>query len=200
MRNQFRKHCALRIIHYTLLSKEVEAVFDFLKKTKKPNPDASRLLASILVVFPAVQSVTYESKDETLEFSFALNGKFSQEDFKEFLTYVAESLETFHHLEGINGAKMELNVEGVYGTCFLNVRRDVATLTCRELSLLTELAINYFGDKLIEDYDDDYYPDEEYLMAQEDYLEQCLSNMRLLRVEGRLVGLREHERVLVYSR
>lgn len=175
-------------------------MFDFLKKTKKPNPDATRLLASILVVFPTIQSVTYESKDETLEFSFALNGKFSQEDFKEFLEYVAESLETFHHLEGLTGAKFQLNVEGVYGTCFLNVRRDVATLTCRELSLLTELAINYFGDKLIEDYDDDYYPDEEYLMAQEDYLEQSLNNMRLLRVEGRLVGVREHERVLVYSR
>lgn len=175
-------------------------MFDFLKKTKKPNPDASRLLASILVVFPAVQSVTYESKDETLEFSFALNGKFSQDDFKKFLTYVAESLETFHHLEGLHGAKIKLNVEGVYGTCFLNVQRDVATLTCRELSLLTELAANYFGDRLIEEYDEDYYPDEDYLIAQEDYLEQCLSNMRLLRVEGRLVGVREHERVLVYSR
>lgn len=175
-------------------------MFNFLKKTKKPNPDASRLLASILVVFPAVQSVTYESKDETLELSFALNGKFSQEDFTEFLNYVAESLETFHHLEGLSGAKIKLNVEGVYGTCFLNVRRDMATLTCRELSLLTELAANYFGDKLIEEYDDNYFPDEEYIMAQEDYLEQCLNNMRQLRVEGRIVGVREHERVLVYSR
>ncbi len=175
-------------------------MFDFLKKSKKPNPDASRLLASILVVFPAVQSVTYESKGETLEFSFALNGKFSQDDFTEFLNYVAESVETFHHLEGLGGATIELNVEGVYGTFFLNVRRDVATLTCRELSLLTELAANYFGDRLIEEYDDNYFPDEEYLMAQEDYLEQCLNNMRQMRVEGRIVGVREHERVLVYSR
>ena len=174
-------------------------MFDFLKKSKKPDPDAGRLLASILVVFPAVQSVTYDSKDETLEFSFALNGKFSQNDFENFLAYVAESLETFHHLEGLSGATIDLNVEGIYGTCFLNVRRDVATLTCRELSLLTELAANYFGDKLIEEYDDSI-PDEEYLMAQEDFLEQGLSNMRQLRVEGRLVGVRERERVVVYSR
>lgn len=174
-------------------------MFNFLKKAKKPDPDAGRLLAAILVVFPSVQSVSYDSKDETLEFSFALNGKFSQKDFENFLGYVAESVEAFHHLEGLGGAKIELNVEGVYGTCFLNVRRDVATLTCRELSMLTELAANYFGDRLIEDYDDSI-PDEEYLMAQEDYLEQCLNNMRQLRVEGRLVGVREHERVLVYSR
>ena len=175
-------------------------MFDFLKRTKKPNPDASRLLASILVVFPIVQSVTYDSKDETLEFSFALNGKFTHDDFENFLTYVAESLETFHHLEGLSGAKIELNVEGVYGTCFLNVRRDVATLTCRELSLLTELAVNYFGENLIEEYDENFIPDEEYLIAQENYLEQCLNNMRQMRVEGRLVGVREHERVVVYAR
>lgn len=175
-------------------------MFDFLKKTKKPDPDAGKLLASILVVFPAIQSVTYESKGETLEFSFALNGKFSKEEITEFLTRAAESVETFHHLEGLSGAKIALNVEGVFGTCFLNVRRDVATLTCRELSLLTELAEDYFGDRLIEEYDDEFFPDDEYLMAQEDYLEQCLNNMRQLRVEGRLVGVREHERVVVYAR
>lgn len=175
-------------------------MFDFLKKTKKPDPDAGRLLASILVVFPAIQSVTYESKGETLEFSFALNGKFSEEEITEFLTCAAESVETFHHLEGLSGAKIELNVEGVFGTCFLNVRRDVATLTCRELSLLTELAEDYFGERLIEEYDENFFPDEEYLIAQEDYLEQCLTNMRQLRVEGRLVGVRERERVVVYAR
>ncbi len=175
-------------------------MFDFLKKTKKPNPDASRLLASILLAFPAVQSVTYESEGEMLEFSFALNVDFSQNEVENFLTYVAESLETFHHLEGLGGAKIELNAEGVYGTCFLNVRRDVATFTCRELSLLTELTTTYFGDILVEEYNNDFYPDEEYLIAQENYLEQCLNNMRQMRVEGRLVGVREHERVVVYTR
>ena len=173
-------------------------MFDFLKREKKPNPDATRFLASILVVYPTIQSVTYDSKDETLTFSFALNGKFSHDDFEGFLKYVAESVETFHHLEGMGGASIELDVEGVYGTCFLNVRRDMATLTFRELSLLTELAANYFGENLIEDFDGTQ--DEEYIMAQEDFLEQYLNNMRQLRVDGKLVGVRERERVVVYAR
>ena len=65
---------------------------------------------------------------------------------------------------------------------------------------MTELAANYFGDKLIEEYDDDEIPDEEYLMAQEDFLEQCFNNMRQMRVEGRFVGVRERERVVIYAR
>lgn len=174
-------------------------MFDFFRREKKPNPDASRLLASILVVYPSVQSVTYDSDSDMLELSFALNGKFSQDDFEDFLSHVAESVETFHHIEGLGGAKIELDVEGVYGTCFLNVRRDMSTLTCRELSLLTELAQNYFGENLIEEYEGEI-PDEEYIMAQEDYLEQCLNNIRQLRIEGRLVGVREQERVVVYAR
>ena len=173
-------------------------MFDFLKREKKPNPDASRLLASILVVYPSIQSVTYDSKDDILELSFALNGKFSHDDFEGFLKYVAESIETLHYLENLYGASIELNVEGIFGTCFLNVRRDMATLTYKELSLLTEMAANYFGDKLIEDYDS--ATDEEYLMEQEDYLEQCLGNIRQLRIEGKLVGVREQERVVIYNR
>ena len=174
-------------------------MFDFFKREKKPNPDAGRLLASILVVYPSVQSVTYDSKSDMLELSLALSGKFSQDDFEDFLGNIAESVETFHQIEGLGGATIELDVEGVYGTFFLNVRRDMSTLTCRELSLLTELAVNYFGENLIEDVDDDD-PDEEYIMAQEDYLEQSLSNIRQLRIEGRLVGVREQERVVVYAR
>ena len=174
-------------------------MFDFLRREKKPNPDASRLLASILVVYPAIQSVIYDSKEDILELSFALNGKFEPNDFEDFLGRVAESVETLHYLEGLSGATIELNVEGIYGTCFLNVRRDMTTLTCRELSLLTEMAVNYFGEQLVEDFDSEP-PDEDFLMAQEDYLEQCLNNMRQFRVEGKLVGVRERERVVVYAR
>ena len=174
-------------------------MFDFFKREKKPNPDAGRLLASILVVYPSVQSVTYDSKSDMLELSFALNGKFSQDDFENFLGHIAESIETFHQIEGLGGATIELDVEGIYGTFFLNVRRDMSTLTCRELSLLTELAENYFGENLIEDYDSES-ADEDYIMEQEDYLEQALNNIRQLRIEGRLVGVREQERVVVYAR
>ena len=174
-------------------------MFDFFKREKKPNPDAGKLLASILVVYPSIQSVTYDSKRDMLEFSFALNGKFSKTDFENFLKYVAESLETFHQIEGLGGATIELDVEGVYGTFFLHVRRDTSTLTSRELSLLTELAANYFGENLIEDFDSEI-ADEEYIIEQENYLEQSLNNIRQLRVEGRLVGVREQERVVIYAR
>ncbi len=174
-------------------------MFDFFRRNKNPNPDATRLLASILVVYPTLQSVTYDPNTEMLELSFALNGKFTHDDFEGFLGYVAESVETFHHLEGLSGAVIELNVEGIYGTYFLNVRRDMATVTSRELSLLTELTENYFGENLIDD-TADMVPDEDFLMAQEDYLEQMLSNIRQLRIEGRLIGVREQERVMVYAR
>ena len=63
---------------------------------------------------------------------------------------------------------------------------------------MTELAVNYFGENLIEEVEDSV-PDEEYLMAQEDYLEQMFSNITQIRIENRLVGVRERERVIIYN-
>lgn len=173
-------------------------MFDFLDRNKKPNLDASRLLASILVVYPTVQAVSYDPKDGMLELSFALKGTFSQDEFEGFLKYVADSIGAYHQLENLGDATIELNVEGIYETCFVNIRRDIETVTCGELSLLTELAVNYFGENLIEEVEDTV-PDEEYLMAQEDYLEQMFSNITQIRIENRLVGVRERERVIIYN-
>ena len=173
-------------------------MFDFLNGNKKPNLDASRLLASILVVYPSVQAVSYDPKDGMLELSFAIRGAFTKDMFDGFLSYVADSVGAYHNLEGLGDAMIELNVEGIYNTCFVNVRRDMETMTCGELNLLTELAINYFGEQLIEEMAEGTN-DEEYIMEQEDYLEQMLSNIRQIRIENRLVGVREHERVVVYN-
>ena len=173
-------------------------MFDFLNINKKPNLDASRLLAAILVVYPSVQAVSYDPKDGMLELSFAIRGNFTKDMFDGFLEYVAESVGAYHNLEGLGDATIELNVEGIYDTCFVNIRRDMGTMTCGELNLLTELAINYFGNQLIEEFAESDN-DEEYIMEQEDYLEQMLNNIRQIRIENRLVGVREHERVVVYN-
>ena len=98
----------------------------------------------------------------------------------------------------LGDATIELNVEGIYDTCFINVRRDIVTMTCGELNLLTELAFNYFGEQLIEEIAEGAN-DEEYILEQIDYLEQMLSNIRQIRIENRLVGVRERERVIVYN-
>ena len=173
-------------------------MFDFLNENKKPNLDASRLLAAILVVYPPIQAVSYDPKDGMLELSFALKGTFTKDMFDGFLEYVAASVEAYHSLEGLGDADIELNVEGIYDTCFINVRRDMDTMTCGELALLTELAVNYFGNQLIEEIGGSDN-DEEYIIAQEEYLEHMLSNMRQIRIENRLVGVRERERVVIYN-
>ena len=175
-------------------------MFDFLEREKKVNSDASKLLASILVVYPSIQSVTYDSESDILELSFAIKGKFSKEHFQKFLDKFSESVEVFHRLERMNGAKMDLSIEGAYGMFFFHVRRDMLTLNVKEVALFTELTLNYFGERVVEDVDNDLSADEEYIMEQEDYLERCFNNIRQLRIEGRLVGVREQERVIIYTR
>ena len=169
------------------------------KKRKKTNPDASHLLATILVVYPIVSTVSYEPKDGLIQLSFAMKGAPTQESFKEFAQQLVDSMEAYHQLEGFSNARIEMYMEGVGETFFLHLKRDLATLSRGELSLLTTLIDERFADDLIMDGAHEIM-DLDFLLAQEDHLDQMLSMARQMQIPDRLVGIREHERVVVYTR
>ena len=169
------------------------------KREKKPDPEGSHLLATILVVYPEVSTVSYEPEDGMLRLSFAMTGKPEQEAFQQFAQMVIDSIEAYHHLEGFSNAKIEMYIEGAGTTSFLHVKRDIASLSRGELSIIAELVEERFRDELILDGPEGTV-DTDFLIAQEDHLEQVLGMVRQLKIPDRLVGIREHERVVVYAR
>ncbi len=173
-------------------------MFGFRAK-KKPNSDASQLLATILVVYPIVSTITYEPKEAMIRLSYALRGQPRDEEFKELAGRIVDSLESYHHLEGFYNAHIEMQMEGVGDTFFLHVKRDMATLSRGELSVLNTLIEEKFSSLLI--YDEiQGSADMEFIMAQEDRLDQMLLMIRQMNISDRLVGIREQERVVVYAR
>jgi len=168
-------------------------------KKKKPNPDASQLLATILVVYPMISTVSYEPKDSMIRLSVALKGKPSEADFKQLAEKTVDSIEAYHHLEGFSHARIEMYMEGIGGTFFLHVKRDMATLSRGELSVLTALIDEKFSEYLVMD-EMSGTADLDFIMAQEDHLDQMLIMIRQMSIPDRLVGIREQERVVVYAR
>ena len=169
------------------------------RKKKKPNPDASQLLATILVVYPIISTVSYEPKDSMIQLSFALKGKPSEEDFRQLAEKTVESIEAYHHLEGFSHARIEMHMEGVGGTFFLHVKRDMITLSRGEISILTTLIDEKFSEDLIFD-EISGNADLDFILAQEEHLDQMLVMIRQMNIPDRLVGIREQERVVVYAR
>ena len=169
------------------------------RKMKKPNPDASNMLAAILVVYPVVSTVSYEPEDGTIQLSFAMKGSPAQESFEEFAQQMVDSVEAYHQLEGFYNARIEMYMEGIGETFFFHLKRDLATLSRGELSILTTLVEERFSEDIIFDSSQES-SDLDFILAQEDRLDQMLSVARQMHIPDRLVGIREHERVVVYTR
>lgn len=180
----------------------ISSLFPFKKSSprnpKKPNPDASYLIASILVVYPEVAKVSYDPENELLQLSFALGGQLSQQDYMNFTAKVIESIQTYHMISGFSEARLELALEGISGVNFLQIRRDMATLTRGELNIIASIVSDIFEDRLIIENDDQ--EDEELTSVQEDKLDQIFFRLRQNKISDCLVGIRENEKVIVYVR
>lgn len=169
------------------------------RKRKKPNPDVSHLLATILVVYPVISTVSYEpQEDAMLELVFAMKAAPTKERFEKIAKQIIDSLDAYHQLEGFPQARIEMHMEGLGATCFLHVKRDTASLSRGELSVLTTLVEEYFSEELVFD---ELPPsaDPDFLLAQEEQLDQMFGNIRQMQIPDRMVGVREHERVMVYA-
>ena len=58
-----------------------------------------QLLASMLVCYPEIESVTYEPKNTELTMDFVISRDVAQSELEEFVKFLDESLQTYHSLE-----------------------------------------------------------------------------------------------------
>ena len=79
---------------------------------RKPNMDGVNLLISILVCYPEIGAVSYEPKDDALHFSFTLRELPSRAEYESVGELIRESILTYHSLEGFEGARIEIFLEG----------------------------------------------------------------------------------------
>lgn len=165
------------------------------KKTSQP--EGVNLLASILICYREISTVFYEPKDRTVKITFTLNKSISEAEFKDFASFLDESIHTYHMISGFQFAPVEFTLErqGLYA--FFHIVRDLETLSNGELSIITTIMRDRLGDSLIMG---DTPLDEEVLELQEENLEHMLMSSRAVDLKNRLVGVREGDAVMVYDK
>ena len=167
-------------------------------KKKKSNPDGANLLASILVCYPEITTISYEPDNATVEITFTLNRPMGQQDFDEMAQFIGESLAAYHSLEGFNDTGIDFSMElhGDFG--FLHIKRDLRTLSRGEIALLVAIMRERFGNELA--VDDNTRMDSDYRAAQEEMIDRMFGTVRQLKLADRLVGIREEDHVVVFDR
>ena len=167
-------------------------------KKKKTNPDGVNLLASILVCYPEITTISYEPKDETVEITFALKQPMSEDDFESTANLIGESIAAYHALDGLydTGADFSMEMQGEMG--FLHIKRELKTLSRGEIAMLAALMRDRFGDKLA--MDSGGRIDSESQAVQEELIDRMFGNVQQVRLADRLIGIREEDHVVVFDR
>ena len=171
------------------------------KKGKKPNMDGINLLVSILVCYPEIGTVSFEPGDEALHFSFALKEVPQRQAYESVGSFLEESILAYHSLEGYTDARIEIFLEGQGNTAFFHIIRDVDTISRGEISLISTIMHEQFGNILIMDHDDlgpvDFDGE---AAAQEEVIDHMIGNLKATRVTDRMIGIREEGRVMVFNK
>ncbi len=160
--------------------------------------DGINLLVSILVCFPEIGTVSFEPKDESLNLTFVLNKVPLAEELAAAKEFITDSILTYHSLEGFEEAKIEIFLDAQDGVAFLHVIRDVATMSQGEISLLSSLMREHFGNILLSDINRDALEEAE--VVRDEVIDHMIGSMKINHVAERMIGIREEGRVMVFNK
>lgn len=173
-----------------------------LRRSRKPNMDGVNLLMTLLLCYPEIGTVTFDpAKGETLQMAFALNRLPGDEENKKFGQFLTESISTYHSLLGLPEGRLSITVEGNGKAAILGIKRDMATISRGEISLIAALVRDNFKDDLVTDTEmEKDLPDEATRLAHEDNIDNILGSVRHGVISETMVGYREAGRVMVYNK
>ncbi|MHC1758552.1 MAG: hypothetical protein AB9917_03370 [Negativicutes bacterium] len=169
-----------------------------------PDPrssDGVSLLISILVRFPQIGTVQFDSKNRMLTLNFMLSQTVSPDDLEVFKKTIAANLQAYHYIVNKEPSSVIIKIQQPYDKfCVLSIVRDIATLSKGEITLLSTLLTENFQECLILDgseYIPDFVDDIEF---SDELIDTMFEVVRAQRAAKNLTALRENGRVLVFSK
>jgi hypothetical protein len=168
------------------------------KQSKKPNLDAINLLVSILVCFPEIGTVSFEPEDDSLNLTFVLDKVPKPDELAATQEFIKDSIMTYHLLEGFSQAKIAIHLDAEDEISFLHIVRDVVTLSQGEISLISTLMREHYGQVLISDVNRDTLEEAE--VVREEVIDHMIGSMKINHVAERMIGIREEGRVMVFNK
>ena len=113
-------------------------MFGFRSQRSKEEEKAGiQFLASMLVCYPEISSLSYDPRRSTLTFEFIVRGDYPARELDAFARLLSESIETYHVLVADEEVGANIWVEEVSAekkTVMFHVERDVMTLERDELT------------------------------------------------------------------
>ena len=170
-------------------------------QTSKESSIEVNLLVSILIRYPQISSINFETDSNSLNLTFLINQDLSNETHLEIKDLIEKSMNFYHDLKNIENKFFNVKITTFDKITLINIIRDVPTLSCNEISLIIKLLDNQFNDDLISDMLSDDLSNIEDIINHDKIIEDLLNNMgRKATINKNLVGIREDGRVFVFNK
>lgn len=177
---------------------------ELLKKAvgrQKPVDKAGiQLLASMLVCYPEIESVTYEPENTKLTLDFVITGKVDKNELGSFIQLLDDSLQAYHEIDTDSQVWMAAEAESHGSLTLVHIHRQLITMTRGELTLITSLFRDTFSERLEIDKHAIDQLEPEFVQAQNAILDQFLDKSQEYLIREHMIGIRDDDRVVVYNR
>lgn len=163
--------------------------------------DGVSLLISILVRFPLVGTVQFDSKQRRISLNFMLSHTLPPEELESCRQDIMACIKAYHFVTGKKPSHVDIRTQHPYDKfCLLTVERDLGSISKGEITLLSTVLDQKFHDHLILD-DSEYIPDfVDDLEFPDDLIDNMFETVRAQKSARNLTALRENGRVLVFSK
>lgn len=156
------------------------------------------LIAFLLVRYPEIGTVRFDSDQKTLQFSFILSKILTEKEFESFKEHLLLSMNAISELQERNSGRIQIKFSVCDGLTFVEIMRDIDSLNQEEIALIIGVVNRYFDGDLLLDQQENIQ--EEDIVLQEEMIEHMLEDLKDSRQEKRLIGFREEGRVLIFNR
>ena len=169
------------------------------KQDKAVNMDGVNLLASILLRYPEIGTISFDPETDLLKITYTLDKIVLSEEFNKFKELLENSISAYHYLEEIKNAKVTISEDVYENTLFLHIVRDMDTVSQSEIKLISTLMNEHFGDAIIKG-SGVGNTDQDNEGIQEELIDHMLGNVKINHVSEHIIGLWEEGRVLVFNK
>lgn len=160
--------------------------------------DSVNLLVSMLVRYPEIGTLRFDSTNATLNLTFLLTTVPSDEQFCSFKDYLEKSLQSFYYLSAYDNPILTITMTPYDSITVIHIARDIDTLSKSEIALMIKIIQLHFDDHILADKNEALIDEE--LRFQEEVIENMLVNIQRSRVLNNLIGIRENGRVMVFDK
>ena len=159
--------------------------------------DSIDFFVSIMLRYPEIATIKYDSLKSRLNFTFIVSGIVPSKEQKRFENTLINALEIFYLLND----KSLPDLRVVNTTCdkitVIEISRDVQTLCYDEIGLMVSLFRECFGKQAVIDPGELF---EEDILLREERIKHTLESLKHTQLEKSLIALREEGQVRVFNK